>query len=67
MDKSINGNQKRRGRPRSGVRSHIAARVTDEETQLIDACAKRNGITRAEAIRRLLQKALKAEEEPHSP
>lgn len=49
------------------MRSHIAARVTDEETQLIDAWAKRNGITRAEAIRRLLQKALKAEEEPHSP
>lgn len=55
----MNNQAKRgRGRPRSGIRSHIAARVTEKETQLIDAWAARHGVTRAEAIRRLIQKGL---------
>lgn len=61
MSKSITGNQKKRGRPKTGERSHIAARVTDDEAQAIDAWAEANGVTRAEAIRRLLSKALESE------
>lgn len=60
MNMSISGNQKKRGRPRSGVRSHIAARVTEEETRLIDKWAEAQSITRAEAIRRLIQRGLEA-------
>lgn len=62
MIKSITGNQKKRGRPKTGERSHIAARVTDDEAQAIDAWAKANGVTRAEAIRRLIARGLDAEE-----
>lgn len=60
MSKSINGNQKKRGRPKTGERSHIAARVTDDEAHAIDAWAEDNGVTRAEAIRRLIAKGLEA-------
>ncbi|WP_408902275.1 ribbon-helix-helix protein, CopG family [Novacetimonas hansenii] len=58
MAKSIFGNQKKRGRPATGIRSHIAARVSDEEAAKIDAWAEKFNITRAEAIRRLIQKGL---------
>ncbi|GBR34673.1 hypothetical protein AA11826_1264 [Komagataeibacter oboediens DSM 11826] len=61
MKASITGNQKNRGRPKTGERSHVAARVTDEEMRLIDAWAASHGITRAEAIRRLIAKGLEAD------
>lgn len=55
MTASINGNQKKRGRPATGERSHVAARVSDDEAKKIDAWAKIYNVTRAEAIRRLIQ------------
>ena len=63
MSMSITGNQKKRGRPRTGVRNHVAARVTELEIEQIDSWATRHGVTRSEAIRRLLQIALRAEGE----
>lgn len=60
MIKSINGNQKKRGRPATGQRTHIAARVTHEETQAIDEYARLHNINRAEAIRRLIKKGLES-------
>jgi len=61
MNESINGNQKKRGRPATGERAHIAARVSDDEVSRIDAWAEAHGVTRAEAIRRLIQRGLEAE------
>ncbi|GAD09170.1 hypothetical protein GFGA_1d1190 [Gluconobacter frateurii NBRC 103465] len=58
MNESIIGNQKKRGRPATGERAHIAARVSDDEVARIDDWAKAHNITRAEAIRRLIQKGL---------
>jgi len=58
MNESISGNQKKRGRPATGERAHIAARVSDDEAARIDAWAEAHGITRAEAIRRLIGMAL---------
>ncbi|MGV4877653.1 ribbon-helix-helix protein, CopG family [Acetobacter indonesiensis] len=62
MNTSINGNQKKRGRPATGERSHIAARVSEDEIKKIDEWAARHGVTRAEAIRRLVQIGLDAAE-----
>ncbi|GAN61585.1 hypothetical protein ACI01nite_25220 [Acetobacter cibinongensis] len=62
MNASINGNQKKRGRPATGERSHIAARVSEEEIKEIDEWAAKRGVTRAEAIRQLLQLGLKVEQ-----
>lgn len=61
MNTSINGNQKKRGRPPTGERSHIAARVSEEEIKEIDEWAAQRALTRAEAIRQLVQLGLKVE------
>ena len=63
MSKSITGNHKKRGRPSTGERSHIAARASEEEVARVDAWAAEQGVPRAEAIRRLIQRGLEATKE----
>ena len=57
--KSIKENQKRkRGRPATGRDPAITARVPEKAIKLLDKWAKREGITRGEAMRRLIEAGL---------
>lgn len=66
MNTSINGNQKKRGRPATGERSHIAARMSGEEIKKVDEWAAQHGVTRAEAIRQLVQLGLQTHDPTRS-
>jgi hypothetical protein len=46
--------KKRRGRPATGKDPHVAARMPPQLTAEVDAWAKANGMTRSEALRRLI-------------
>lgn len=54
MSKSINDNRKKRGRPATGLDPMWGVRFPADQREVIDAWAKENSITRAEAIRRLV-------------
>jgi len=58
MSKSINDNQKNRGRPSTGFDPMWGIRFTRGQREAIDSWAKQHGITRAEAIRRLIKVGL---------
>jgi hypothetical protein len=62
MKKSINDNQKRRGRPATGTAPLVGVRMTLEFQKPIKAWAKSQDDrpTMAEAIRRLVELGLKA-------
>jgi hypothetical protein len=73
MKKSINANQKRRGRPATGTAPMVGVRMTPEFQNPIKAWAKsqQDRPTMAEAIRRLVElgltvKATKAKQVPAS-
>lgn len=59
---SVTHKRRKRGRPATGERRHISARLTDAETCRIEEWARANSLTRSEAVRRLLQKALDDEQ-----
>jgi hypothetical protein len=61
MNKSINDNQKRRGRPATGTAPMVGVRMTPEFQKPIKAWAKSQDDrpTLAEAIRRLVELGLK--------
>jgi metal-responsive CopG/Arc/MetJ family transcriptional regulator len=56
---AIDGTQKKRGRPLTGVTPRIALRFPTELTARIDAFAERDKLTRSEAVRRLIERGLK--------
>jgi hypothetical protein len=62
MKKSINDNQKRRGRPATGTAPLVGVRMTPEFQKPIKAWAKaqEDRPSMAEAIRRLVELGLKA-------
>jgi hypothetical protein len=61
MKKAISVHKKPRGRPPTGQDPLISARVTSETVSAIEAWrAKHGGVTRSEAIRRLVELGLKA-------
>lgn len=61
MKKSIKVNQKRRGRPATGRDPVSAVRISEELAEKIDSWAVKNDApNRSEAIRRLVELALKA-------
>lgn len=63
MAKSISAKPKKRGRPATGKDPMVGFRSPPDLTREIDKWADRNGIPfRSEAIRRLVEKALAAEE-----
>lgn len=57
---NIKYQQKRRGRPRVDS-DEVTSRLQRPLLDALEAWAKANGVTRAEAIRRLLSKALESE------
>lgn len=59
MKKSIKVQPKKRGRPATGRDPHIGARFPEELTAEIDAWATDNNTTRSDAMRRLVEMALK--------
>jgi Ribbon-helix-helix protein, copG family len=58
MGKSINVKRKRRGRPATGTAPLVGVRLVPALTGRIDAWAETNGVSRSEAIRRLIEQAL---------
>ena len=60
MKKSIKVMPKKRGRPPTGKDPQIVARMPAISIASVDAWAVANGITRSEAIRRLVELGLKA-------
>jgi hypothetical protein len=64
MAMSISGTQKKRGRPPTGVTSPFNIRLSVDFRERIDAWIGKQSdptITRAEAVRRLVEKGLKEE------
>jgi Arc/MetJ-type ribon-helix-helix transcriptional regulator len=61
--KSTTGIQKLRGRPKTGKTPVHALRIPDQLREQVDAwiAAQPDMLSRSEAIRRLLEKALKAD------
>ncbi|MBN9008229.1 MAG: ribbon-helix-helix protein, CopG family [Rhizobiales bacterium] len=59
MEKSITVNQKRRGRPATGRDPVSAVRLPEDVTARVDAWAEAHEVSRSEAIRRLVEQALK--------
>lgn len=61
MAKSINDNQKKRGRPATGIAPMVGVRMTDEFQAEIRKWIRKQSDrpTLAEAIRRLVEKGLK--------
>jgi len=58
--KSIRENQKRkRGRPATGRDPAVTARVPEKAVKMLDRWAKSEGITRGEAMRRLIEAGLR--------
>lgn len=64
MSQSINDNRKKRGRPATGLDPMWGVRFPASQREAIDAWAKAHALTRAEAIRRLVQCALNAPKKP---
>ena len=60
MNKPINVEPKKRGRPATGKDPHIGARFPKELIAEIDSWAEINGTNRSEAFRLLVEQALKA-------
>ena len=62
MKRSITVKQKKRGRPATGVDPLVGVRFPTEQIAAIDGWAKRTGegVTRSEAIRRLVELGLRA-------
>jgi hypothetical protein len=60
MKKTISVHKKSRGRPATGQDPLISARVPAEVVTSILAWGKAKGVTRSEAIRRLVELGLKA-------
>jgi len=58
MVQSITGIRKKRGRPATGSDPQVIVRLPSAVIEAIDARAAENGVTRSEAIRRLLELAL---------
>jgi Arc/MetJ-type ribon-helix-helix transcriptional regulator len=58
MLKSISVKRKKRGRPPTGVDPLVGVRLPPQMISNIDRWAKENDLSRSEAIRRLLEKAL---------
>jgi metal-responsive CopG/Arc/MetJ family transcriptional regulator len=50
--------QKRIGRPPTGVSPAVAVRLEGEELDRVDRFAKANGISRSQALRRLIHRGL---------
>jgi len=60
MAKSISVKRKKRGRPATGTEPLYGIRVSDVLMREIMRWARSNGMTRSEAIRRLVEMGLKA-------
>jgi hypothetical protein len=60
MGKSIKVKPKKRGRPATGKDPLIGIRAPEELIAKIDRYAERQALTRSEAVRKLLEHALKA-------
>jgi hypothetical protein len=60
MKKAISVRKKPRGRPPTGQDPLISARVSSGVLSAIEAWRARHGVTRSEAIRRLVELGLKA-------
>jgi hypothetical protein len=60
MKKSIKVQPKKRGRPATGKDPLLTTRAPRETIEAIEAWAAKNGVTRSEAIRRLVELGLKA-------
>jgi predicted DNA-binding protein len=59
MPKAINDNRKRkRGRPATGTDPLVGVRMSTELTKAVDQWAKKNGHTRASAIRHFVEQGL---------
>lgn len=56
---SINGTQKKRGRPATGETPKINARLPDDLLVQVDSYAAAQGVDRSSAIRSLIEKGLK--------
>jgi ABC-type ATPase with predicted acetyltransferase domain len=60
MNKSISDNQKKRGRPATGIRAMVGFRAGDELTAALDnAAAEQDAPSRSELIRRIVVEWLK--------
>ena len=57
---SISGMHKRRGRPATGKNPHVVVRMEPAAIERVDAFAESNEINRSEAVRRLVEKALRS-------
>lgn len=63
MNESINDNRKRRGRPATGTEPMWGIRFAADQREAIQEYAKIHQVTKAEAVRRLIQIALDADKE----
>jgi predicted DNA binding CopG/RHH family protein len=57
--KRLSAKQKKRGRPATGVRPMVGLRLSNVDIERVDRWATQHGITRSDAIRILIDKALK--------
>lgn len=57
---SISVDQKKRGRPATGITPQIGLRLPSELSDVIDTFAMDESVSRSEAIRRLIEAGLKA-------
>lgn len=62
MKASISDKPKKRGRPATGRDPMVGARMGPEFLSLVDAWAERHKVPRSEAIRRLIQIGLEADD-----
>ena len=60
MAKSISVIQKKRGRPATGVDPMLSLRLPAERIEAIDAWAEKEGVSRSEAIRLLIDRGLRS-------
>jgi hypothetical protein len=60
MRKSISVKQKKRGRPATGQAPFVGVRLTLELIARVEAWGAEEGLSRSEAIRRLVELGLKA-------
>jgi hypothetical protein len=59
MAKSIKVKPKKRGRPATGKDPQVAARIPVEVIAVLDGWAAEHGVSRSEAVRRLIERGLK--------
>ena len=64
MKNAISVHKKPRGRPASGQDPLISARIPSEVISAIEAWRVKQGVTRSEAIRRLVELGLKVKGKP---